>query len=417
MNRTFVGFGFGPIQAGLFLYEAARSGAFDRLVVVEIQPDVVAMVRKQGGYWLNIARSDRVESTFVDGIEIYDPAQSADVEHIVAALAEATGIATALPSIDVYTKGAPSVAQLLMDGFQVKASHGGPPVLIYTAENHNHAAEALNRCCKNSPVGICVQFLNTVIGKMSALVRDRDQIAAQHLRRLDPNSEQAFLVEAFDRTLISEVHVHGAIRGFARFEEKPDLLPFEEAKLYGHNAVHALLGVMAWERGYRRMWEVAQDEALVRFAREAFLLESGAALIRKYAGVDPLFTTRGFERYADDLLKRMLNPHLNDPVERVIRDLERKLADEDRFLGTIRMIRQAGLSAARFERATVTALKCLAAHCPDSPLLDRIPAILQPPQKQFLEAFAKPPASRSSTLQGMDNMPQRQGRALRDRLL
>ena len=31
-GRTFVGFGFGAIQAGLFLYEAQQSGAFTRLV-------------------------------------------------------------------------------------------------------------------------------------------------------------------------------------------------------------------------------------------------------------------------------------------------------------------------------------------------------------------------------------------------
>jgi len=37
-KRTFVGFGFGPIQAGLFLYEAFLSGAFRRLVVAGVLP-------------------------------------------------------------------------------------------------------------------------------------------------------------------------------------------------------------------------------------------------------------------------------------------------------------------------------------------------------------------------------------------
>ncbi len=36
-NRTYVGFGFGAIQAGLFLYEAFQSGNFGRLVVAEEQ--------------------------------------------------------------------------------------------------------------------------------------------------------------------------------------------------------------------------------------------------------------------------------------------------------------------------------------------------------------------------------------------
>ena len=42
LTKTFVGFGFGAIQGGLFLYEAFRSGQFRRLVVAEVVPEVVA---------------------------------------------------------------------------------------------------------------------------------------------------------------------------------------------------------------------------------------------------------------------------------------------------------------------------------------------------------------------------------------
>ena len=56
LPRTFVGFGFGAIQGGLFLYEAFRSGKFGRLVVAEVVPEVVAAVRRaQGRFRVNIA--------------------------------------------------------------------------------------------------------------------------------------------------------------------------------------------------------------------------------------------------------------------------------------------------------------------------------------------------------------------------
>jgi len=45
-KRTFVGFGFGAIQAGLFLYEAYQSDNFGRLVVAEVLPDRVDAVRR-----------------------------------------------------------------------------------------------------------------------------------------------------------------------------------------------------------------------------------------------------------------------------------------------------------------------------------------------------------------------------------
>ena len=48
-HRTFVGFGFGAIQAGLFCYEAFRSGGFARLVVGEVATDVVDALRRDAG--------------------------------------------------------------------------------------------------------------------------------------------------------------------------------------------------------------------------------------------------------------------------------------------------------------------------------------------------------------------------------
>ena len=44
-RRTFVGFGFGPIQTGLFLSEAFASCRFGRLVVAEVMADLVAAIR------------------------------------------------------------------------------------------------------------------------------------------------------------------------------------------------------------------------------------------------------------------------------------------------------------------------------------------------------------------------------------
>lgn len=107
-SRTFVGFGFGPIQAGLFLYEAFRSGAFRRLVVGEVLPDVVAAVRDAGGFYsLNIAHSDRVEVAKVGPVEIENPASGSDLRSLVEAVAEAEEIATAVPSVQHYVASGP----------------------------------------------------------------------------------------------------------------------------------------------------------------------------------------------------------------------------------------------------------------------------------------------------------------------
>lgn len=367
MKQTFVGFGFGAIQGGLFLLEAFKTGRFDRLVVAEVVPQTVEKVRRNNGtYRLNIATEKGIEMFEVEGVEIYNPLDVGDQEQIVAALADASEISTALPSVDFYNQGAASVAKLVAAAVSRKLKHDSlPNALLYTAENNNHAAEILSQHINaeiDHPgfVSNRIQFLNTVIGKMSGVVTDPGQIRAQNLEPLTPDASSAFLVESFNRILIDRVSLPDAQRNITVFEEKINLFPFEEAKLYGHNATHALLGYLAHASGCRYISDAAHIPGLIRFAEKAFLEESGAALIRKYQGIDPLFTEAGFSNYVTELLGRMLNPHLSDRVERVIRDPIRKLAWNDRLIGTMRLALGQGIQPIRFATAAAAAATHLA---------------------------------------------------------
>lgn len=367
--RTFVGFGFGAIQAGLFLYEAARSGNFERLVVAEVAPETVAAVRGSNGrYILNIATAKGNVAREVSGVEILNPSVGVDARRLAEALAEASEVATALPSVEFYERGEPTVARLIAKALQRKtADEALPRCVVYTAENHNHAAEILQNLCarrlsdeaRAARTGEA-QFLNTVIGKMSGVVAETDQIAAEGLACLAPGFSRAFLVEEFNRILITKIILPGFKRGIEVFIEKSDLLPFEEAKLYGHNAVHALIGYLARRKGYPFMSESANDRWLMTLAREAFLEESGPALIARHAGRDALFTPAGFQAYAEDLLSRMTNPFLRDRTDRVIRDTPRKMGWEDRLIGTMRRALDAGVTPWRFALGAAAALETLA---------------------------------------------------------
>ena len=373
-SRTFVGFGFGPIQSGLFLYEAFRSGNFRRLVVGEVLPDVVEVIRQaQGWYSVNVAHSDRVEIAPVGPVEIEDPAVEADRERLVAAVAEAEEIATAVPSVNFYVSSSPgSIHRLLAAGLRRKAADGGARAVVYAAENHNHAAEILEaRVLEEIPPGehnavrACVRFLNTVIGKMSGVISDLQEVNALGLARFTSQDQRAFLVEVFNRILVSQICFEEAIgephfrRGITAFEEKADLLPFEEAKLYGHNATHALAAYLGALRGVQRIADLRNFPDIFRFLRAAFLGESGEALIRKHAGKDQLFTAEGYREYADDLLGRMTNPYLRDTVERVGRDPQRKLGWDDRLVGTVRVALQQGLVPRRYALGVGAALAVL----------------------------------------------------------
>jgi mannitol-1-phosphate 5-dehydrogenase len=365
-TRTYVGFGFGAIQAGLYLYEAYCSGAFRRLVVAEVVPQVVSAIRAAGGHYaLNIAHADRIERVDIGAIEIESPAEPADRARLIDAIAQAEEVGTALPSVSIYTsEREDSPHRILAAGLRRKAAENLPRCVVYAAENHNHAAELLEAAVmseippdEHGAVGERVRFLNTVIGKMSGVIADTQEMAARGLAPVTPNSARAYLVEAFNRILISQVNFPEPFqRGIGVFVEKPDLLPFEEAKLYGHNAAHALGAYLGMVRGVALIADMRHVPGAVEFMRRAFIEESGAALIRKHAGVDLLFTPDGFRAYADDLLERMFNPHLGDTVERVGRDPSRKLGWEDRLIGTMRLALSQGIEPRCYALGAAAAL-------------------------------------------------------------
>jgi mannitol-1-phosphate 5-dehydrogenase len=359
-SERFVGFGFGPIQSALFVFEAIRSGNFQSYVIAEIDSELVQAMRDASGFYeINVAHADKITKARLGPVQLLNPTVEKDRALLIEAIADADEIATALPSVEFYTLGGElSVASLLAKGLQKSAKRHQR--LIYTAENHNHAAEILGTAVATA-MGTSLpretQFLNTVIGKMSGVINDEMEQSRLGLGRLAPGISRAVLVEEFNRILISRVTLPGFRRGIEVFDEKSDLLPFEEAKLYGHNATHALLGYLACKQGYRYMSDAGAE--LREFVRAAFLEESGTALISKYGGLDDLFTPVGFRAYAEDLLRRMVNPWLHDSVERVTRDPRRKLGWHDRLVGTMRLALDACIKPERFAKGAAAAFELL----------------------------------------------------------
>ncbi|MHC4496780.1 MAG: mannitol-1-phosphate 5-dehydrogenase, partial [Planctomycetota bacterium] len=287
-EHILTGFGFGPIQAGLFAKEAFQSGNFARIVVSEIDAELVEAVRaNKGSYRVNVAKSDSIEVLKVDNVELLDPNVEADRKALLEVLPQSTEIATCLPSVSFYEAGRTNnVASLIAEGLEHNNATG---TIIYASENNNHAAEMLEKAVGQGIGGQIprnVRFLNTVIGKMSRAVTEPAEIAELGLETIAPGLERAFLVEQFNRILVSRAQIPDFKPGIEVFIEKDDLLPFEEAKLYGHNAIHSLLGFIGAVKGCTSMTELKDDEAVMQIGRAAFLQESGAALVRKYAHLD-----------------------------------------------------------------------------------------------------------------------------------
>jgi len=364
-----VGFGFGPIQSGLFLYEAYLSGNFDRYVISEVDQALVDAVVANGGRCnVNIARKDRIDEFVLKGIELLNPREPLSRDRIVNAIAQSDELATALPSVNIYDAGGQaSVVSLLLAG--VGRRDRAMPTVLYTAENNNRAAEILEKKLLELSFGTALagfQALNTVVGKMSGIITDPKVISRLDLATMTPDIPRAILIEEFNCILISRIVLPGYRRGIDVFEEKGDLLPFEEAKLYGHNAAHAVIGYLAELKGHKTIAEAGRDNEIMSVARKAFIEECGAGLIHRNAATgDPLFTPGGFRDYAEDLLERMTCSNLNDLVSRVCRDHIRKLGYGDRLFGAMRLALEAGVEPVNLARGAAAGVISMALHRDD----------------------------------------------------
>ena len=344
--KVFVGVGLGPIQTGIFMSGACR-GNFDRIVIAEVDDKLRNAINSNGGVvTINTAFADCIKPEVIRNVEVYNPNEEAGRAKLVEAAAEACELATALPSVKFFAYCAP----WMREGFRMQPERVR---FVYTAENNNRAAEELEAAIGEKFAN--TYYLNTVVGKMSGVVPEAD-CAARGVEKLAPAADRAHLVEAFNRIYISTCPGIED-RQVQNLFVKDDLLPFEEAKLYGHNAIHFLLGTFGKTAGCEYMSDLTKHPELIALARQAFIFESGAALCKKYAGLDVLFTENGFKEYAEDLLERMRNPFLQDAIARITRDLPRKLSWDDRVVGTMRLVLSQDETPAIFAKGAALAAK------------------------------------------------------------
>lgn len=338
----YVGVGAGAIQLGLWAYVASRRGA--RVVLAEVDAGKVERIRRNRGICaVNIARLDRIERGRVGPVEILNPEIPKDRDRLRRALGAATDVVTAVPSADLYEAG--GVAALLREGLSGRRA----PVNVYASENRIGAGRMLRQLVFPNGSPARVRFLETVIERMGG------PVTARGLAPLTPGSREALLVEDFERIVVEEPRFPGV---FDCFKPTRRIMLHEELKLYGHNAVHFLLGCLARRRGIEYMSDFSAHPELKRIGVDALKLETGGWFRARYGRTgESVATEAGFEAWSSRLLNRIFNPHLRDPVVRVIRDPERKLGWNDRITGTMRRALRCGVNPGRYALGVAAALR------------------------------------------------------------
>ena len=353
MSRIFLGIGAGPIQTGIYVAGAFKGG-FDRIVLADVDAALVSAIRQSGTITVNTACAEKIRASTYSRVEIYNPSVPSDLEILKDAAAEAVAVNTALPAVRFY-----SSCTWLKEAFARK-----PDAVryVYTSENCTTAAEELRKVLGDFPN---TYYIDTVIGKMSKIFMASECTLAP----LASGYAKGHLVEEFNEIYTTDAPGIDQV-GIVGLYPKKEIYPFEEAKLYGHNASHFLMGMLAARAGCRFMSDTLKFPEIVELTRRALLEECGPALCRKFAGVDPYFEKENYDAWAVELVRRMTSPLLSDSVDRVIRDPERKLAWEDRIIGAIRLcldqnVRPLILARGAARAARYQALNSLVAGWPD----------------------------------------------------
>lgn len=135
------------------------------------------------------------------------------------------------------------------------------------------------------------------------------------------------------------------------FEPKPDFARELTRKLFTYNCVNAVVCYVGHLRGHVWLADAANDEAIAELARRAGA-ESSAALVAAFG-----FDAEDQARWCRRALAKYRDRAIRDPIERNARDPVRKLGEEERLLGPLRLCEAHGLPADALRIGIAAALR------------------------------------------------------------
>ncbi|MDR2850216.1 MAG: mannitol-1-phosphate 5-dehydrogenase [Verrucomicrobiota bacterium] len=336
---------FGAGNIGRALAGPVFSRAGYRVVFVDAVPEIVSALQTRRAYRVVVKDTlppgapEAFTVPDVDGIDVRD------AEAVKTAVARADLIGTAVGAAHL-----PGVLAAIASGLPLR--NGRPVSLLFCENLHGLSALARGVLAKNLPAGFPlaeqVGLVETSIGKMVPLM-------PAEVRRRDPLEVWG---EAYNAIIADRNGFIGPLPdGVEGLLLKSCFQAYVDRKLYIHNLGHAACACHGFLRGHRLICEAVSDTA-VHDETRAVMAGSARALIRRYPSE---FNEANQTEHVDDLLRRFGNRLLGDTVFRVGRDLPRKLAPGDRFIGGLRLAQAEGGDIAPVCRAIAAALRFAAA--------------------------------------------------------
>jgi len=332
---------FGAGNIGRALAGQIFSAAGYAVLFVDACQPVVDALHSRRGYQVIVKGELPAGAAGVLDVKGVDGISAADQEAVADAVARADLVGTAVGAAHIA-----SVLQAMVPGVKAR---GGQPLSILFCENFNGVAEFARDFLHSAlppgfPLDESIGFVETSIGKMVPIMPDA-------VRRCDPLEVWA---EAYNKIIADRSGFVGAVpEGVAGLDLKECFQAYVERKLYIHNLGHATCACYGFLKGYTLICDAVRDPQVLAETRAVMNL-SAAALIRRWPSE---FNAQNQQAHVEDLLRRFGNRALGDTVYRVGRDLARKLAPNDRFIGALHLVQSEGGDPSAICRAIAAALR------------------------------------------------------------
>jgi mannitol-1-phosphate 5-dehydrogenase len=311
--------------------------------LADIDRDLISALQKAGSYRIRICSKEQESASIVQG---FHPVALSDQETIGSLLKRVPFIVTS-----VGQAGLEAVAGFIGKSLCERVGEEGQflPLDIILAENLRNAAGVCRRRILASltgdfPVKSHLGLVETSIGKMVPLRSEQERLQ-------DPLGLKA---EAYNTLILDRDGFVGELPRSPSIELVSPIQAWVDRKLFIHNMGHAAAAYLGRQNFPEEacLAPLMEYEWFVTEIRNV-MLEGANILIKVYPDV---FSLSDLMHHIDDLLARFANPALGDSVQRVGRDLPRKLGRNDRIVGALREAVKRGLSIERLSRVYLAAL-------------------------------------------------------------
>jgi mannitol-1-phosphate 5-dehydrogenase len=286
---------------------------------IDINKEVINALNKERQYPIKIVSNESQHEIMIKNVYGVD---GTDQVAVAEEIAQCDIMCTAV-GVNVLPKIIPNLAA----GIKLR-SKTGRELNIIICENKLDANEYIKQLVKESLpleyhdyIENKVGFIEASVGRMVPVVTD-DMKEGNLLK---------VWVEPFCTLPVDKSAFKGQIPKLEGIVAEDNFDYYIQSKLFLHNMGHCITAYLGRLSGFTYIHEAINDDCIREIVRGAM-----------YASAEALSAEHGrpytvVKKYADDLISRFGNRYLGDTVQRVGRDLARKLGENDRLIGALRL--------------------------------------------------------------------------------